>query len=351
VKKIYFLFLIAIVSCGGVFAQDIHYSQFYNAPLQLNPALTGFTPGKARFAVNYRNQWFSATHDGLFRPPFMTSSLNADMPIAIKNDVLGVGLVLANDQAGANTFTTVIAQAAVSYIKTLGRNDNHRLSAGFQIGYTYQSIKSENFQFYNQFDQSNQFQSTTANNENITRTKIGYLNLNFGLLWYGKLSDRFAMYLGGSFYNVTTPKYDIIPGQKRDLYWRWNLQTGLDIKLGDKIHLLPSIMFMRQGVNDQLNTGIGFGYDVSDDMALTLGVYNRVNPHKKINNYLGTNGDAIIPYAAYEIKGFKIGLSYDATISKLKQAGGGVGAFEIMLGYTIRNRDNDYGNGLVCPRF
>ncbi len=349
-KKIYAL-MITVCYCAVALAQDIHYSQFYNAPLLLNPALTGFTQGNARIGVNYRNQWFSATHDGFFKPPFMTTALNADMPIKVKNDILGVGLVLANDQAGANTFTTVIAQASVSYIKTLGKDDNHRLSAGFQIGYTYQSIRTDNFQFYNQFDQTNQFQSTTSSNENISNTKTGYLNLNFGLLWYGKVSERFAMYFGGSFYNVTTPKHSILPNQKRDLYWRWNLQNGLDIKIGDKSHILPSLMFMMQGVNNQMNTGLGFGYDINDDMALTIGLYNRINPHKKINDFRGTNGDALIPYGSYEIKGFKIGVSYDATISKLKQAGGGVGAFEIMLGYTIRNKDYDYGNSLVCPRF
>ena len=223
--------------------------------------------------------------------------------------------------------------------------------AGFQIGYTYQSIRTANFQFYNQFDQTNQFQSTTSSNEDLSKTKVGYLNLNFGLLWYGKISDHFAMYLGGSFYNVTTPKYTILPNQKHDLYWRWNLQTGLDIALGKKSHILPSIMFMMQGVNDQLNTGLGFGYDLNDNMALTIGLYNRTNPHKKINTFIGTNADAIIPYVAYEIKGFKAGISYDATISKLKQAGGGVGSFEIMLGYTIKKKDYNYSTGLVCPRF
>ena len=36
------------------------------------------------------------------------------------------------------------------------------------------------------------------------------------------------MYTGASFYNVTTPKNDILANQKHDLYWRLSLQTGLD---------------------------------------------------------------------------------------------------------------------------
>jgi type IX secretion system PorP/SprF family membrane protein len=273
------------------------------------------------------------------------------MPIAIKKDALGVGLFIASDQSGANTFSTVIAQASVSYIKTLGKNRNHRLSAGFQIGFTHQSVKSENFQFANQFDQTNQFSSSTSSNENIAKNKTGYLNMNFGLLWYGKLTDRVSMYSGASFYNVTTPKNDILANQKHDLYWRLSAQLGLDVKLGNRYHLLPSVLFMHQGVSNQLNTGLGFGVDLTYDMALTIGLYNRINPHGKINNASGTNADAIIPYAGFDVKGFKIAVSYDATLSKLKNARSGVGALELMLGYTIKRRDYNFKNSLVCPRF
>src|SRR5690625_5556006 len=37
--------------------QDIHYSQFYMAPLHLNPAMAGVMNCNSRMIVNYRNQW------------------------------------------------------------------------------------------------------------------------------------------------------------------------------------------------------------------------------------------------------------------------------------------------------
>ena len=125
-KKIYTL-IFAVLAGLSVFAQDIHFSQVFNAPLWLNPALTGFTPGVARVGVNYRNQWYSANNNGFFRSPFMTTALNFDMPIKINDDALGVGLFVANDQQGANTFTGVSALASVSFIKTLGSNGNHHM--------------------------------------------------------------------------------------------------------------------------------------------------------------------------------------------------------------------------------
>jgi len=38
--------------------QDIHHSQFYTSPLNVNPALTGVFNGDWRAAGNFRSQWF-----------------------------------------------------------------------------------------------------------------------------------------------------------------------------------------------------------------------------------------------------------------------------------------------------
>src|SRR5260370_7748782 len=48
--------LLIFVVCGTVTAQDPQFSQFYAAPLYLNPAFAGAT-GQARVGANYRNQW------------------------------------------------------------------------------------------------------------------------------------------------------------------------------------------------------------------------------------------------------------------------------------------------------
>jgi type IX secretion system PorP/SprF family membrane protein len=343
-KKIYTFILVITVSLS-TFAQDIHYSQFYNAPLLLNPALTGFTPGIYRISANYRNQWFSSTGGGFGKSPYMTTAINGDLPIAIKNDALGVGLFLANDQAGANTFSTIMACASVSYIKTLGKKQNHRLSAGFQIGYTNTSINTTNFQWATQF-QDNVFVSNLPSNENIAKTHAGYLNLNAGLIWYGRFSDLLGMYAGASLFNISTPKYDILSGQKHDLYLRYNVHGGFDFTVAKKYHILPSLMFMRQGVNNQINTGLGFGIDFDADMALTLGIYNRINTLTS-----GAMADGVIPYAGFEIKGFKLGVSYDATVSQLKSAGSAVGAFELSLTYVGKRKEYNFKNALLCPRF
>jgi len=59
-------------------AQDIHFSQFYHSPQNINPSLTGVFNGHQRFIGNYRSQWnsvpvsymtFSGAYDMKFYHP------------------------------------------------------------------------------------------------------------------------------------------------------------------------------------------------------------------------------------------------------------------------------------------
>ena len=62
------------------FAQDIHFSQFNNSPLNLNPAQTGLFNGDWRFVGNLRNQWSSVP------VPYRTFSLSTDT--TLENDFM-----------------------------------------------------------------------------------------------------------------------------------------------------------------------------------------------------------------------------------------------------------------------
>src|SRR5437773_12412710 len=90
--------LLAIILCiSSLFAQDFHFSQFYNSPLTLNPALTGKMDGVFRLAVNYRNQWFTLTNT---QTAYATYAGSFDAPINFGKNALGLGLVVVNDRAG-----------------------------------------------------------------------------------------------------------------------------------------------------------------------------------------------------------------------------------------------------------
>src|SRR5271156_4441203 len=87
------LVLVLMLLAGGtVTAQDPQFSQFYAAPLYLNPAFAGSTQ-QGRVGMNYRNQWPANDAN------FTTISAYADFYIEDKNS--GVGAFLPRDYVGS----------------------------------------------------------------------------------------------------------------------------------------------------------------------------------------------------------------------------------------------------------
>ena len=342
-KKIY-LAIIAVLSLAAASAQDIHYTQFYNTPLTTNPALTGVVPGAYRVGVIYRNQWFSGVHNGFFNSPYQTPSISFDMPINLGSgkDAIGVGAVILYDAAGASSFQTFSAQASGSYIRHL--SPNHQLSVGLQVGYTQTGYK--NPQFASQY-QGNEFNGNIMSGVNL-QSNVKYVNLNVGLLYYGKLTSKISMYIGGTIYNTAVPKYNLAIGQeKKTLYLRGNISGGLDFTIGRRFHILPSVLWMRQSVTNELNTGLGFGYDINMRTNITLGIYNRANDI--ITKY--HQAESVIAYAGFQVKGFKLGASYDFSVNKFREAGSGTGAFELSLMYIGLPKTYSLKEIMFCPRF
>ena len=85
------LCVLMLVLEGAVTAQDPQFSQFYAAPLYLNPAMAGST-GQARAGINYRNQWPAIDAN------FTTMSAYFDYFIEDKNSALG--MIITRDKEG-----------------------------------------------------------------------------------------------------------------------------------------------------------------------------------------------------------------------------------------------------------
>ena len=128
-RKFTILYLALFLCAVKVFAQDPQFSQFYAAPLMLNPAMTGAFKGNYRFTGIYRSQWASILQtnasDRKGTPVFRTYSASVDFRTSkgfLPKDAFGFGLVLMADKAGAVDFGTIGVLGSVSYFKSLNVN-------------------------------------------------------------------------------------------------------------------------------------------------------------------------------------------------------------------------------------
>ncbi|HSZ72545.1 MAG TPA: PorP/SprF family type IX secretion system membrane protein, partial [Cytophagaceae bacterium] len=103
--------------------QDVQLSQYYNAPLYLNPGFTG-SGDNTRVGLNYRTQW-----RGIDKP-FNTVSLWADHNIESYNS--GIGLLYLRDEQGSSRLTT--NEVSLLYSYSINVTDKWVVKPGIQVG-------------------------------------------------------------------------------------------------------------------------------------------------------------------------------------------------------------------------
>jgi type IX secretion system PorP/SprF family membrane protein len=338
--------LIAVfaLTVKDVRAQDIHFTQFNAAPLTVNPAFTGNFSGQWRAAAIYRDQWRSIP------APFVTYGASLDMPIVHDlsiDDYLAAGLQLYNDRAGDGNLSNFSGLLSVAYHKFFGANDpNKSLSVGLQGGYTSKSIDLSRLYFEDEYYNGSFRQGTSVEWPNLNN-KLNYWIVNAGVAWSQSTGERFGYTIGLGANNLNQPRESFRKQQNSEvgLGIRYTGQVGAIWYTGEKFSLRPAVLYQSQATAYELVAGNEFHMIVGDPevrsmaTALFLGGWYR-------------NNDAALISAGIEFKGFRIGVSYDYTISDLSGATNGNGGFEISLRYIAPN-PLDFARRLVypCSRF
>ncbi len=331
------LVIAAVLMGSGAFAQDIHFSQFFNAPLMLNPALTGKVNGTFRVGVNYRNQWFGALNG---RTSFSTPALSFDAPIVLNNgDAVGVGAYIVNDQSSGGLYSRLQFFVTGAYHKALGKDNKHALSIGLQAGYIQRRLDINKILFQSQIGSDfNADPAAVASGENIDGTTSN-VDINTGIMWGSKISQKFFFYTGVGLFNIIQP-FNTFTQNADDLMRRVNASAGIDARLSKRFSLLPSFIYQWQAKAQETNVGLSGAIDVSDAFVLYAGAYYRVK-------------DAVIPYLGADFKGVRLGVSYDVNASSLGQIDGGSnGSVELSFMYIGKAKPLPTVNpAMYCPRF
>ena len=150
--------IILIINFQLIIAQDIHFSQFNNSPLNLNPALIGDFNGEFRFVGNQRTQWSSVT------APYTTFSISADAK-QVFDSPIGAGFSIYNDETGDSDFRTTQIGLGGSYMIYL-KDSSQTLTFGLQPVFVQRSINYNKLQFDNQYNGA-VFDANLSNGENF----------------------------------------------------------------------------------------------------------------------------------------------------------------------------------------
>ena len=298
-------------------AQDIHFSQFYAAPITLNPAMTGLMNGNYRGTAIYRDQWRSVSS------PYVTIGTAFDINLfkgKWENDYFGLGLMFTDDFAGSSSFTSMQMMFSLAYHKII---DIHKISIGIQGGISQKSINLANLTFPNQINGTGTAYDPSLPNNEMIGNKLSYMDFEAGAMYICVLNDELSIFQGLAAHHLTSPNESFM-NENNPLAMRITAHGGAKIKMGNNAALSSHYIFLLQSNAMEINLGTSIEYHLPDnassDKFASIGTYLRLN-------------DAIVVVAGMGYLNYKIGLSYDVNISKLNLASNYQGGFELSLAY------------------
>ncbi len=141
-----------------------------------------------------------------------------------------------------------------------------------------------------------------------------------------------GIYAGAALYHINRPPQKFYSTEH--LNQKFVAITGGRIGLADRnISLVPSLLYLKQGSAQEINTGFMFRYTLKEsskytghykEMALSIGGNYRIK-------------DAFIPSVLYEYGNYALGITYDVNVSKLREVSRAKGGIEISLRYINPN--------------
>ena len=339
--KLFIVLVLIMLKLNVAYAQDPHFSQFFEAPLLRNPSLAGLFAGDIRIQGVYRNQWGSVT------TPYQTGSFNIEykQPIGKANDFITTGLQILYDRAGTTNFTTTNIYPAINYHKSLNGEKSKYLSLGFMGGYVQRRLDRSKITTNDQYG-PNGYNPALPDGESFTVSSYHYWDGSFGMSYNSSIngSETDNYFVGVAYHHFNRPKNSFYQNPPVELNPKWVASAGVRFTASETSFITLQADYSKQGDYKEAIAGATYSVNIGDNYEKPLYTIH-------FGGYLRWK-DAFIPFLKFDYHPLSIGMSYDANISQLKTASQGRGGFELSISYAgFLDRGNSTRNAVLCPKF
>lgn len=341
-KKLATLFVLMVLS-GSVFSQQTEpmFTQFYNTPLQINPANAGLFAGRGRVILNYKRQW-----EG-FSNPFTTIAASGDFQVARElsgGDFFGMGFDVVQDKAGSTELTNFAGNLSLSYTKAMDSKKSSFISVGFQGGYGQRSINPSAINWGSQWTQTG-FDNSINSPDQIMDQAASFFDIGAGVnYFYSRPDDVVKFYIGAAGYHLNEPKISFLGDEDIVIGRKININAGFKyyFGLGNAYSVYPNAIYSWQGNSYVLIYGTDLEYIIEGGSRSTgtrkytsvaVGIYNRWSK-------------TISPVVKLHKAGFSLYFSYDFEIGNVTRITNGMGGMEVSLKYRVGFRSGHHSKNI-----
>ena len=328
-NKITLILLFAVAGMQGVNAQDVGFSQFYANPLYLNPAFAG-SKVAPRIALSYRAQW-----PGLVSA-FSTVSASYDQYV---NDMHGgIGAILLSDRQGDHGMLNTNMLAAMYCFQL---HEDIFVNLALQAGVVNMNLNWDPniMRWPDQIDANCGWINLTSATPPDNRSKF-YPDFAAGAMIYGP-----AWYAGFAAHHLNQPSQGFYAEDRVPMKFTANAGGLINLSeerrrqsslgLGTPV-ISPNFIYQYQGGFHYFNYGLYL-----DWMPFLVGAWFR---------HSTTNVDAFIFMVGAQHDHFKVGYSYDVTLSEMGNST--LGSHELTVGILLPVPEQKHKiKAIRCPSF
>ncbi len=316
-KILFFLFFLIIGS--KIWAQDIHFSQFWDPMSFQNPSNIGNFDGSLRISAIYRNQW------NQYGAPLQTTFADATFKQIFKTqDHLSISVSGLQDKLDMLFFRQYRFSGTVAYNKFLSEKIN--IGAGIQLGTKLTSINYSRLTFDRQWDpNTGGFESMNPSNETFNAENVytpllsAGFNANFNIK--GALNT-----IDIAISNINTPK-DVYFQSNSTIPLKFSVNAHSYIPMSDKFILMPKTSFLYSQKANAFFSGCLIKFKPNAINEFYTGFMLRWGVDR--------NSDAITPTFGVKLNNLKIGAAVDVSLSGINQESQ-KGSFELSAVYIFK---------------
>lgn len=292
-----------MVFTGILSAQDIHYSQFYNSPLNVNPAKTGIFNGDKRVNLSYRSQWSSVP------VPWTTFSGSFDRkwyPKHGKKHFWSGGILLNHDRNGDGSILKLTnLNLTGSWTKII--NEQNLFTIGGLLGYATRGLDQNNLTWDRQWS-GTAFDPSLPTGEQINDAGVNFIESGLGLNYRWQRTKRTKLDLGLGVYHFIEPNaslFDSAGDNEVKLPRRFSLTGVGTFQVAQKLDIQLDALYQFQG-------------DYNEFILGALGkIHINQRRGKETELHIGggwrSSGD-LFPVVAIQHKNFYVSANYDVSI-------------------------------------
>lgn len=316
------------MKCGGLFAQDPYFSQYFNSPMTINPALIGKGSTATRILATHRSQWWGSTGAA-----YVTNTVSAEVPLATKkneNNQLALGIMALSDASNGGLLKNNYFSGGLAYNLALDREGKQSFGAGLMATYGSRLLDQSKFLFQSQFS-SFGFVRSIAANDPIQIPQRNYFDVSAGI-HYRSIGKKWDFNLGASAYHLAQPDISAYNTASYTMRMRANMQMGLARKFkgGDELHF--SSLLTHYGYTSVLTLSSIYKYKIQGDHVISRlngGILYRVD-------------DSFIGYTSIEGPRWGLGVTYDFIHSAVKTYYNSVQSMEVSFCYFLSSKKRPY---------